>query len=117
MKLPDILRTLVAIVFERPRIGAWSLVRVARRSWEHARALDRALDQAIVDDWNARHPIGTRVAFRFAAAEEGQTITRSAAYLSPGFDHTPMVEIEGQAGGWYLSHLRVIGPPSGRDPG
>jgi len=56
--------------------------------------------QKLVDDWNAKHPVGTPVT-RYALInplrQPSETATRSEAWLMGG--HTAMVMVNGVAGG------------------
>jgi hypothetical protein len=65
-----------------------------------------------VELWNLKHPPGTRVAFRYVddGPELGETVTCSKAWLVCG---SPCVLIEARAGGWALSHLRVLDAAEG----
>lgn len=63
---------------------------------------------AEVAAWNAAHPVGTPVRF-WPWTREGEgraSCTRSVAWAPGG--HTPMVLVEGYAGGIALSHVEVI---------
>ena len=61
----------------------------------------------VVKKFNATHPVGTPVLYWPGMCEgDGQkSITRSAAWLLGG--HTPVVLVEGYAGGIALSHVRL----------
>lgn len=65
--------------------------------------------QAMVDDFNARFPVGTAVK-RYPTTERCdpgiETTTRSEAFLMGG--HSAMVLIHGQAGAWSLDCIRVL---------
>ena len=67
-------------------------------------------NNGIIAEWNAKHAIGTRVAFRYLldGPELGETRTRSQAYPSGSREKDPMVQIEARAGGWCITHLRVL---------
>ncbi|WP_433357653.1 hypothetical protein ACQP25_44685 (plasmid) [Microtetraspora malaysiensis] len=75
----------------------------------------QAAKQKIVDDWNARVPVGTPVRYWTGEREgDGKTgRTRSAAYLlgassdTPG--HTPVVFVEGAGSCIGLTHVQEIG--------
>ena len=68
-----------------------------------------AAEQQRVDNWNARHPVGTPVTrFEFSNPPRGaeqETKTRSAAWLMGG--HTAVVSVEGHAGGGALDAVQV----------
>lgn len=59
------------------------------------------------DDWNARYPVGTQV-LAFPGAREGRALltrTRSEAWqVASG---TPVVAVEGYAGGIALTHIEI----------
>ena len=75
-----------------------------------ARDAELRRNEAIIAEWNAKHAIGTRVAFRYLldGPELGETRTRSQAYPSGSREKDPMVQIEARAGGWCITHLRVL---------
>lgn len=61
----------------------------------------------LVDDWNAKHPVGTPVTrYRRINPLAGavETKTRSEAWLMGG--HTAMVMVEGQAGGVMVESVK-----------
>lgn len=66
--------------------------------------------QKLVDDWNAKHPIGTKVT-RYKLIqplrEPEETTTRSEAWLMGG--HTAVVKVDGVAGGVMVESLKVKG--------
>ncbi|WP_406078651.1 hypothetical protein OG337_28685 [[Kitasatospora] papulosa] len=59
-------------------------------------------------EWNAKHPVGTRVrAYPGVYGEDGFTTwTTSRAWTLGG--HTPVATVEGYSGGIALTHLDVI---------
>ena len=60
-----------------------------------------------VEQFNAHHPVGTPVLY-WPGTREGdgrESVTRSEAWLLGG--HTPVVMVEGYAGGIALSHVIV----------
>lgn len=59
------------------------------------------------DDWNATHPVGTRVRYQPVKGIDvfEETTTRSEAWEVCG---TPVVKIVGRAGGCALDHLTVL---------
>ena len=63
--------------------------------------------QKLVDDWNAKHPVGTAVT-RYKLIkplrEPQETKTRSEAWLMGG--HTAMVMVEGIAGGVMVESVK-----------
>ncbi len=63
--------------------------------------------QTLVDNWNAKHPIGTPVT-RYKLIkplrEPQETKTRSEAWLMGG--HTAMVMVEGLAGGVMVESVK-----------
>lgn len=62
--------------------------------------------QAKVDRFNSTHAIGTAVTYRsHPTAEPFNTRTRSAAWVLSG--HTPVVMVEGMAGGVALAAVEV----------
>jgi hypothetical protein len=62
--------------------------------------------QRIVDQWNEEHPVGTTVRYWPVRGDDecDVTATRSEAWLLGG--HTPVVMIDGRAGGVALDHCR-----------
>lgn len=62
--------------------------------------------QKLVDDWNARYPVGTPV-IRYALVSPlrfpSEKYTRSAAWLMGG--HSAMIMVEGVAGGVMLESV------------
>ncbi len=62
--------------------------------------------QTMVDDWNAKYPVGTPVT-RYKLInpleEPGETKTRSAAWVMSG--HSAMVMVEGVSGGVILESV------------
>jgi hypothetical protein len=62
--------------------------------------------QEVVEDWNASYPIGTPVVYQPVkgdpARDNKQTKTRSSAWVLGG--HTPVVMVEGIAGGVAIEH-------------
>lgn len=64
--------------------------------------------QKRVDEWNAAHPVGTKVTrYRLIRPlrEPQETVTRSEAWLMGG--HSAMVMVEGVAGGVLLESVEV----------
>lgn len=61
--------------------------------------------QKIVDDWNAKHPIGTAVVLR-RGNQDFHTRTRAAAELLDG--HIPVVHVDGLSGRYALGHITAI---------
>lgn len=61
------------------------------------------------EEWNARHPVGTRVRFQSVKGIEEfeDTVTRSEAWELCG---TPVVMIEGRSGGCAIDHMTVLPP-------
>ena len=60
-----------------------------------------------VEQFNVHHPVGTPVLY-WPGLREGdgrESVTRSEAWLMGG--HTPVVMVEGYAGGIALSHVLV----------
>lgn len=66
-------------------------------------------DVDIADDWNALNPVGTPVvAYPLSRDDAGLvTTTRSEAWTLGG--HTPVVLVDGYAGGIALTHIDVTG--------
>lgn len=66
--------------------------------------------QKLVDDWNAKHPIGTPVT-RYKLInplrEPEETKTRSLAWFMGG--HTAVVSVDGVSGGVMVESLKVKG--------
>ena len=62
--------------------------------------------QQIVDDWNAKHPIGTAVILR-RGNQDFHTRTRSAAELH-GTHKIPIIWVEGLSGGYALEQMTAI---------
>ena len=63
--------------------------------------------QKMVDDWNAKHPIGTALTrYKYVSPfiEPSETKTRSEAWLMGG--HTAMVQVDGVAGGVSLESVK-----------
>jgi hypothetical protein len=62
--------------------------------------------EQVVEEWNAAYPIGTPVVYQSVqgdrAKDNKQTATRSAAWVLGG--HTPVVMVNGIAGGVAISH-------------
>lgn len=60
-------------------------------------------------EWNAQHPVGTRVLYRsHPKAEPVDTVTRSVAWTLDGGQ--AVVQVEGRAGGVALWSLEVVPP-------
>ena len=64
--------------------------------------------QKIVDDWNARHPVGTLVeVFRQSTgATRFRAKTSSEAFVF--FGKQPVVKLAGKFGSWALALLEVV---------
>lgn len=63
-------------------------------------------NQAIIDRWNAHHPEGTPVIYySHPHADPARSRTRTAAYAT--VTGTPMVMLEGRAGGFCLTHIHA----------
>lgn len=63
------------------------------------------------DEWNATHPIGTRVRYwpilpPIPSAPAVETVTRSEAWVL-GSGH-PVVSVAGKTGGVSLDHLEIL---------
>jgi hypothetical protein len=62
--------------------------------------------EQVVAEWNASYPVGTPVVYQpiqgGCAHDNAQTATRSEAWVLGG--HTPVVMVEGRAGGVALDH-------------
>jgi hypothetical protein len=70
-----------------------------------------AKQQALCDEWNAKHPIGTRVEVtRDGRSLSEVTFTRSLAQLLGG--HTAVIWLDGISGAYALSRVRAIGVPA-----
>lgn len=64
-----------------------------------------AVAQKCADEWNARHPEGTRVVVRRDSGQRMETKTRSAAAV---MGHQAVVWVEGIAACYALSHVEAI---------
>jgi len=67
-----------------------------------------AAQEKLAAEWNARHPVGTRVYFWPWSRKDVADIsrTRSEAYLLGG--HTASVQVEGFRGAIALSHVEAV---------
>jgi hypothetical protein len=70
------------------------------------RRRDPLANQRIVDAWNAAHKVGTPVILRRDNGTELTTKTRSEAWVMG--EHTPVVMVEGIAGGYALERVTPI---------
>lgn len=61
------------------------------------------------DEWNAAHPVGTRVGLTLDDGTSITTSTRSEAWCLG--DGTAVILVNGKTGGWLLS--RVFALPAG----
>lgn len=73
------------------------------------------MPETTVEEWNTRHPVGTRVtaypAVRPEDAPDGErldTVTRSRAWVLGG--HTPVVMVAGHCAGIALTHVDPLSP-------
>jgi hypothetical protein len=72
------------------------------------RRVPEGWEQRLVDDWNAKYPVGTPVTYYYAKdplIEPRHSRTRSEAQLLAG--HTAVVWLEGVAGCWALDCVRA----------
>ena len=79
--------------------------------WVEAQPRRAGKNTRAVEQFNARFPVGTPVLY-WPGVREGEgreSVTRSEAWLLGG--HTPVVMVEGYAGGIALSHIVVPGVP------
>ncbi len=76
--------------------------------------LNTKRQQAAVDAWNAKHPIGTSVKYWRGARGRAEAASEVGPMSSPAEllgGHTPVVWIEGCSGAIALSHVEAIDEP------
>ncbi len=59
-----------------------------------------------VENWNLKHPVGTKVILTKDDKSTVETATRSQAELLGG--HTPVIWLEGMSGCWALSRVKAV---------
>lgn len=60
--------------------------------------------ELLVENWNLKHPVGTRVVVRKDDGTKMTTVTRSQAELLSG--HTPVIWVTGISGCYALERVR-----------